>query len=90
MVQLGENAGYDHWTFERLGNSSETDWVEASPMAAYGVGFVQTDAKVNSDAKYDHWTFERLGNSSETDWVAASPMDAYGVDPHPGILSPLW
>ena len=33
------NAGnkYDHWTFERLGNSSETDWVAASPTAAYGV-----------------------------------------------------
>jgi len=28
--------GYDHWTFERLGNSSETDWVANSPMEAYG------------------------------------------------------
>jgi len=35
LVQIDE--GYDHWTFERLGNSSEPDWIANSPMAAYGV-----------------------------------------------------
>ena len=94
-MQVGEKSGYDHWTYERLGNSSETDWTASSPMDAYGVQpwpgiLAQTDAKVNTDSKYDHWTFERLGNSSETDWVASSPIAGYGVDPAPGILSPLW
>jgi hypothetical protein len=27
---------YDHWTFERLDNSNETDWVASSPMATHG------------------------------------------------------
>jgi len=30
------NNKYDHWTFERLGNSNATTWVDSSPMDAYG------------------------------------------------------
>lgn len=72
------NAGYDHWTFERLDNSNATSWEDSSPMRAYGFpSFVQTDSKVNSG--YDHWTDERFDNSNETTWVNSSPMAAYGA-----------
>ena len=50
-AKINSDSKYDHWTFERLGNSSEETWVASSPMDAYGVEpyhLVQTDAKINT------------------------------------------